>query len=108
GLGRKLTLGELIAPVAERAFGELLDIALVDQRQGLAFLGDAVADRGTDETLRPFLGHRLPAGAGALREADLGVLHGEGLEEPLEKLLVVGGTGVAFDAGIDGPGVLTA
>src|SRR6202043_261146 len=107
GLGRKLTLGELIAPVAERAFGELLDIALVDQRQGLAFLGDAVADRGTDETLRPLLGHRLDADAGALREADLGVCLGEGLAEQLEKLLVVGGAGLEFDAGIDVLGVLT-
>ena len=107
GAGGKLTLGELIAPVAECAFGELLDIALVNQRQALAPVGDGVADRGTDETLRPFLRHRLDADAGAFRKADLGIRLGEGLAEQLEKLPVVGAAGLEFDAGIDVLGVLT-
>src|SRR5207244_10753232 len=55
---------ELVAPVAERALGELLDVALVHQRDGLAIMLHGVLDRGSDQPLRPGLRHRLDADAG--------------------------------------------
>jgi hypothetical protein len=86
-LSCELALGELVAPVAEGALGELLDIALVDDGQALALVGDRVLDRGADETFRTLdtglCRSRKCPGSGS------GVGLGEGLAEQ-PKLLVVG------------------
>jgi isocitrate dehydrogenase len=55
---KSLTLvhkGQLVAPVLERALGELHDVALVDERQRLALVLQGILDRG----------HHAPAGAHA-------------------------------------------
>src|SRR5215469_3315231 len=66
GVGSELTLGERIAPVAERALGELLDVALVHQGHALAPVAYGVIDGGADKPLRAVARDRLEADAGAL------------------------------------------
>ena len=46
---RRYCFADLIAPVAERAFGELHDVALVHERHALALELDRVADRAVDQ-----------------------------------------------------------
>jgi hypothetical protein len=46
-----LLVGDLIAPIAERALGELHDVALVDERYRIAVVGQRVVDRLADESL---------------------------------------------------------
>src|SRR6185437_10023329 len=101
GRGRELPLRELIAPVAESALGELLDVALVDQGDAAAPVVDGVLDGGADQPLRAVLRHRLDADAGALREADLAVRLGEVLLEEREEFPILVGAGLELDAGID-------
>src|SRR5690606_40850963 len=47
----ELLARDLVAEVAEGAFGELHDVALVHQRHRLAAVGDGVLDRGLDQAL---------------------------------------------------------
>src|SRR5262249_34922022 len=56
---------ELVAPVLERPLGELLDVALVHERDRVALRGDGVRDRLADEALRSELRDRLDADGGA-------------------------------------------
>ena len=73
GLGRELLLREGVAPVPEGALGELHDVALVDEGEALALVGDGVLDRGAHEPLGALARDRLDADAARLREADLAV-----------------------------------
>ena len=59
----ELRLGHLVAPVPEGPFRELHDVALVDERHGLALVVDRVLDRHADQPLRARLGDRLDADA---------------------------------------------
>ena len=106
----ELALGEVVAPLHEGAFGILHDIALMDEGQRLALVGDGVLDGRTDEALGTRAGDRLDADAdrGGLlaAETDLLKLLGEvGLDE-LEGLEGDLGTGFEVDAGVDVFGVL--
>ena len=95
----------MIAPVAEGAFGELLDVALVDQGQALALVLDRVLEGRADEALRAFLRDRLDADTRGVGEADFRVRLREGLLEHIEEFLVVLGAGLELDAGVDVFGV---
>ena len=44
----ELLADELVAPVAERTLGELLDVALVHERHGAALAVERVVDGGAD------------------------------------------------------------
>ena len=59
----ELALGQLIAPIAERAFGVLHDVALVDNREALALVPHGVFEGGADETLGARLADGLDADA---------------------------------------------
>ncbi len=107
GLGGELALGERVAPVAERAFRELHDVALVHDRDALALVDDGVLDRGAEEALGAFLRDGLDADARRVREADLAVELREGFLEQLLELLVLGAALLEFDAGVDVLGVFT-
>src|SRR5581483_10777886 len=80
-----LTAHEFVAPVAERAFRELHDVALVDETHTLALVRDRVFDRCADEALRPFTRNRLDTDTGGLRESDRLDVHL--LAEELDDLL---------------------
>ena len=54
---------QLVAPVAEGALGELLDVALVDQGHARAAVVEGVLDGGPDQPLGAELGDRLDADA---------------------------------------------
>ena len=56
--------GDFVAPLAECALGELLDVALVDQRDGLAARFERVADGVADQPLGAEDGDGLDAHAG--------------------------------------------
>ena len=56
-------LRDLVAPVAEGAFGELHDVALVHQRHALALVLHGVADRAVDQALGAEPADRLEADA---------------------------------------------
>ena len=70
GCGAELLLRQLVAPVAERALGELHDVALVHERHRDAIVLDGVLDRLADQALAALLRYRLDADAGAGGEAD--------------------------------------
>src|SRR5208282_6316845 len=55
--------GYLISPVAERAFGELHDVALVDNRHAFAFVRDGIEHGGMHQADRPEIADRLDADA---------------------------------------------
>ena len=56
-------LGDLVAPVAEGAFGELHDVPLVHERHALALVLDRVADGAVDQPLGAEVADRLEADA---------------------------------------------
>ena len=49
--GAELALRQVVAPVAERALGELHDVALVHERHALALVRDGVLDRRANQPL---------------------------------------------------------
>src|SRR2546422_9371132 len=95
----ELALRELISPVAEPALGELLDIALVDQRHRLAPVVDRVLVRLADEALRALDGDWLDSDRRRLGEADL--LHLHLADEEINHLPRFGRLRRPLDAGID-------
>src|SRR5690606_25910177 len=70
-LGAELARGERIAPITEAAFGELHDVALVDQGHAGLVVVDRVLDRLAHEALGTLARDRLDADARGGREADL-------------------------------------
>ena len=121
----EVLLRDLVAPVAERAFGELHDVPLVHERDALALILDRVGDRAVDQAhaagaadgFDPEADHDV----GRFRRADLLpklrrlLLRAEAdllerlreflLEEPEDLLRLVAAGGV-IDAGVDVLGVL--
>ncbi len=51
----ELSLGKLVAPVAECTLRELHDVAFVDEGEALASVRYAILERRTDETFGTFL-----------------------------------------------------
>ena len=102
----KFTLGQLVAPVPERAFRELHDVAFVHDRDALALEGDRILDGGTKQTLATFLGGRFDADPRGLREADFLELLRKIFLQQIEKLAAVGRARLEFDAGVDVLGIL--
>ena len=64
----ELLADELVAPLAERALGELLDVALVHERDRAALAVEGVADGGADEALGAHLRDGLDADARAVAD----------------------------------------
>ena len=106
GLGAELPLRHLVPPVAERAFGELHNVALVHEGHALAAVVDRVADGGPRQAPRAFARDGLDADAGGLGEADLVVGGRECFLEQVEKLAVLVAAGLELDPGVDVFGVL--
>ena len=105
GFGAELLCGDLVAPLAEGALGELLDVALVDQGNGLAAGFKGVADGVADQALGAEDGDGLDADAGV--EADFFLAAFE--QVVVEEINETGGVIAAFfelDAGVDVLGVL--
>ena len=96
-----LLAGHVVAPLAERALGELHDVALVDERHGLAVVLDRVVDRLAHQALAAERRDRLDAEAGVLEE-----LGAHLLAQELGELLVLVRTGLVLDAGVHVLGVL--
>src|SRR5204863_1518535 len=62
-LGAEEVLGDLVPPVAEGAFGELHDVALVNESHALALLLDRGADGAVYQAFGAEIAHRLDANA---------------------------------------------
>jgi len=97
---------QLVAPVAEATFGELHDVAFVDERDSFAVVVDGVFDGGFDEALGAFARDRLDAEACAIGEADLGELFGEVVLEELLEFRSILGAFLELDACINIFGIL--
>ena len=95
----ELAGGEGVTPVAERALGELHDVALVDQGDAPAALIERVADRRADQPFGALAADRLDADPGGLREADLPHPHLV-LEEGDQSARFIGSLAV-FHPGVD-------
>src|SRR5260370_5554146 len=59
--GAEILLRDFITPITERAFGELHDVALVDQRYAFALVHNRVRDRTIDEAHTARATHRFDA-----------------------------------------------
>ncbi len=99
GCAPNSALRQRVAPVAEAAFGELHDVALVHDRHRLAVVVDRVLQRLAHQPLGAFARHRLDADAGGGRKADL--LDPQLPDQKVDDLLRPLGFGLPFDAGID-------
>ena len=97
--------GQRVAPVAERALGELHDVALVHERDAVALVGDGVLDSRPHDALGALLGHRLDADAGGVGETDLLHAFRECFGEELLELVAIIGAMLELDAGINVLGV---
>src|SRR5262249_967650 len=80
GTRAELLARHLVAPVAERTFGELHDVALVHQCHRYAILVDGVLQRLAHQALTSLLRDGLDADAGAVWEA-----HGGDLQLTLQE-----------------------
>ena len=92
---------ELVAPVAKRAFGELLDVPLVHERDTRAIVLDGVLDRGADQTLGTRLRDRLDADSGVLADGPA-----EALLQQRDELVGLGCSLFELEARVDVFGVL--
>src|SRR5208282_3232859 len=103
---RELALGQLIAPIAERALGKFHDVALVHNRHALALVVDRVLQRGAEQPVGAFLGRGFEADSGTFRKANLGELLRKVLLEQIQEFLGVGRPRLELDSRIDVFGVL--
>jgi len=114
-------LGGLVRPVAETAFGELHDVALVDNGDALALVFDGVGDGAVGQAHRAAVADSLDAhadfhvrgkiggadglpeirGRGLGAEADFFEILGEFLRDEIEDFLRLGRTAGVFDARVD-------
>ena len=94
----------LIAPCAEAAFGELHDVALMDQGDASPAVFDRIIDRGADKALRAIWGDWLYADGACLGKTYLAHSHhgGEEIDDTADLIA----SGWPFDAGIYILGVL--
>src|ERR1700733_11778323 len=103
----EFTLGQGVGPGAERAFGELEDIALVHDGDALALVGERIFDRRAEQALGTLDRDVLDADAAGVGKADLGVVLRKVALQQFEKFPVVVGALLEFDAGIQVLGVLS-
>ena len=103
GLIAKLFRCDFIAPLAESAFGELLDVALVHQRDRLALILDGILNGDAHQPLGAGDGDGLDADAGV--RADL-FLAAHVVVQEVDQLLRLGRAFAELDAGVDVLGVL--
>src|SRR5690554_918902 len=99
GLVAVLFVSDLISPILEGTFGELHDIALVDNRQAATFARKRIVERRAHQTLGAFLTDRLDADAGGLRETNR--IDAQLFLHELDDLLGFVALGPPLDAGID-------
>ena len=97
----ELARGEGVAPIFEGTFGELHDVAFVDEGEAAAFFAQGVFDCAADEALGAVFADGLDAEAGGIGEADFGGFFGEGFLDECEELGGFGGSLFEFDAGVD-------
>ena len=97
----EFAFGQRVAPVAERAFGKLHDVALVHEGHTLAPVDDGIADRRADQALAAFPGNGLDADARRVREANLAEFLGERLFEHRQEFPVGLRALLEFDAGVN-------
>src|SRR5262249_29957084 len=91
--------GEAVAPVAERALGELHDVALVHEGDAAASVAQRVLDRRAHQALRSLARDGLDPDAAGLGEADL--LDPHLLLEEGDDLAGLGRLRRPFHAGVD-------
>ena len=98
-LRAELALGDRVAPVAERALGELHDVALVHERHRRLVVVDRVLERLAHQPVGALARDGLDADARGLREADL--LDPHLLDQEVDHLARAVGLGRPLDAGVD-------
>src|SRR5690606_10032040 len=98
-LGAELVTRHFVAPLLEGTFGELHDVALVDDGHGAAIVVHGVLQGLAYQALGAFQGNRLDADAAVLGEADF--LDAHFLGEELDDLLGLGGASLPLDTGVD-------
>src|SRR6187402_418804 len=99
-LGAELFLRNLVSPIEEGTFGELLDVALMHDRHHLAVVIDGVLNGCADKALGAVNRDRLDAEARVVAKALFG--SGEHLRvHELHELLRFGGALFELDAGVD-------
>ncbi len=91
--------GQRVSPLAERALGELHDVALVDERDAFARVAQRVLDGRARQSLRSLARDRLDADAAGLGKPDLRDAHL--VLEERDQLARLGGLGRPLDAGVD-------
>ncbi len=98
---RELVSDEVITPVAKGAFGELLDVALVHERDALAVMAQRVLQGGAHQALGPELGDGLDPDAGLGPDLPPQLVAQEGGEA-----IRLGGSRLHLEPGVDVLGVL--
>ena len=102
----KFTLGQSVAPRAERTLGVLHDVALVGKGHTVAPVVQCVADGCAHEALRALARNWLDAKTGSIRKADLAVLLRQMLLQQRLELNVAVRTLLQINAGVNVLGVL--
>ena len=90
---------QLVAPVFERAFGELHDVAFVHQGDGVTIVGDRVFNRGTHQAFGAFFRARLDADAAMFREANF--LHAHLIAQEFDHFVCFRRVGFPLDTRVD-------
>ena len=96
----ELLRGQLVSPLAECAFGELLDVALVHEGHRLAIVGQRVLDGHAHQALGAGDGDRLDADAGVLAHLLVGAGQHLVVEE-VDQLLGLRRSLLPLDAGVN-------
>ncbi len=91
---------QFVSPLAECAFGELLDVALVNDRHGLAIVLQGVLDRHADQALGAGDGDRLDADARVLAHPLVGARQHLVVDE-VDQLLRLRRALLPLDAGVN-------
>ncbi len=98
-LAAELFARQLVAPVFKRAFGELHDVAFVNQGHRVAIVGDGIFNRRAHQALSARFRARLHADAALFREANL--VHAHLFAQELDHFIRFRSARFPLDAGID-------
>ncbi len=102
----EFAFGEGVSPIFEGTFGELHDVAFMDEVHALAFVFQRPCDCRAHESLGTFHRNRLDTNAGSFREAHLGIFLGECILEHAHEFCIIFGAVLEFNAGVNIFGVL--
>ena len=102
----RVLLGNFVPPVTECTFGELHDVALVNQRDRWAFVLDCILDCGADQSFGAFLADRLDPDSTHLREPNRGC-DSHFIAQPADHFVGVRRAGTPFNACVHVLRVLT-